>query len=147
MPNFSVAEREELRAKAWALSGQQMSNIDIAKELGIHRQTVSKLLKAERERRRELMPDEDLKAISTYESVMKESWETFKQLKAHDQLRAQNIVGFMNAIVGAQNGKNRVTGVEKPNKHTFTDEHGEPMEFTFSIQKANQANTDSIEES
>lgn len=112
MPRLSAAKREEHQKKAWSLRGQGLYNTEIAKELGVHRHTVRELLKAEGERRREVLPDEDLRAIATYEAVTREAW---RRLKSHpDDARAQNVVGYLNAILGAQNGKNRVTGAETP---------------------------------
>lgn len=114
MPRFSQVKREQNQLEAWNMSGEGLYNTEIAKKLGVHRHTVRDLIQAERDRRRELLPDEDMKALATYESVLRESW---RRLKSHpDDAKAQNVVGYLNAVLGAQNGKNKITGVEAPTR-------------------------------
>lgn len=87
----------------------------MAKDLGIHHNTVTSLMKEERQRRREIMPDEDLKAIATYEALMKEAW---RRLRSHpDEAKAQNVVGYLNVILGSQNSMNTVIEAKAPEEH------------------------------
>lgn len=140
MTRLSTAKREEYQLKAWALSGQGMYNTEIAEELGVHRHTVRDLIAAERQRRRELLPDEDVKAMAAYEAVMREAW---RRLKSHpDDAKAQNVVGYLNAILGAQNGKNSVTGAEVPARSEQTIDisyrdytTGEQLEELFALDR------------
>lgn len=141
MPRLSAARREELQLEAWGMSGQGMYATEIAKELGVHRHTVRELLRAERERKRQAFPDEDVKAASTYDAVIREAW---RRLKSHsDDAKAQNVVGYLNAILGAQNGKNDITGAKAParsdnrhvHEHDLLDLSDASEEFLAELEK------------
>jgi|ERR671938_562462 hypothetical protein len=110
--NLTKGRRLKLMGEAWHLSGEGKTHLEIAKALGINKNTVAALLAEEHERRREILPDEDLVAMATYERIIREVFERLPRFAPESS--ATNVVGLLNAALGAQNGKNRVTGAEKP---------------------------------
>ncbi len=113
-----AAKRDEYRIEVWRLSGQGLYNTEIAERIGIHRHTVAKMLEDEKQRRRELMPDEDMASIRAYEAIFRESWRRINALPI--ETNAQNAVGYLNASIGARKAIDEITGVKAPAKNEST---------------------------
>lgn len=113
---LTEAQKEELGRKAWCLSAKGLGHRQIAKEIGVNRNTVGRLLDAEREKKREEWKDEDLKSVVFYEAEIRYCHETRAKVEKKTGLQSQNISALTNAGLEARKQIDRIAGTHAPTK-------------------------------
>lgn len=115
MPTSGVklneAQLEELGAKAFEMASKSVSYARIAEILGVHRNTVRRLVNHEvGVLRRERKDGDRERAIGVYKAVQEEAWDRLGRLKDS----SQNVTGCLNVIIQAQRSIDEITGVRAP---------------------------------
>ena len=107
-------EREELGHRAVLLHADGKTYRQIARELGVNKDTVGPLLKEEYARRRAGRQEARATAIARYESIIRECSRRVKAFA--DNSSAQNVSGLLAQKRAAQERIDKITGAEAPIK-------------------------------
>ncbi len=110
--SLAVVEREHKMVEAYNMSLRGMKHTEIAKVLGVHRNTVRALIRDEEANRQIDRGDAAEKALGTYEEAIREAW---------DRLQDPNLSGYsaaalLQVIIQAQDKADAITGVKAPRK-------------------------------
>lgn len=114
IPRYGEARRKAA-GQAYAMWVRRLTMEEIAEHFDSTRQTVSKVIKEERERLRDIAGEDEAlkakeKAIATYDAVIRSSWQRLARLKD----TSLNVSGLHNNIISAQSHIDVITGVESP---------------------------------
>jgi transcriptional regulator with XRE-family HTH domain len=94
---------------------------EIARRLGVNKNTVGGLIREEHERRRASREETRAAAISRYESIIRECSRRVKAFE--DNAVAQNVTGLLNAKRAAQEERmDRIEGTEAPTRSESKNE-------------------------
>ena len=121
---LSKAKKAELGPQAVDMSARGCSTRAIACELGVNRNTVSKLIDDELAYRAEHRDNDVERHLSVYDRAQREAWEVYEAADT----RSQNKVASLNAIIAAENSKVRLTGAEQAKKLEHSGPGGGPIE-------------------
>lgn len=102
---LSAAEREQKTAETYELSVKGWTNVEIAKELGINKNTVSSYLRTERQRRAGARGHSAEESIAVYEQIKRHAWQRL------ESVRDTSLSGLLNTIVSAQGKLDVILGV------------------------------------
>lgn len=117
---LSPAAHEEAAVRAYELSLKGYKHPHIAAELGVSRNTVSLLIREERQRRRKERPECVADALAAYDEIIRASWSFLEQIKNPS---SYTVPALLNAAIHAQQRKDLINGVEAPKKREFQHRH------------------------
>ena len=110
---MTKAQRELKMAEALDLSAAGLPYTKIAERLEVSWPTARKLVEDELAKRAEHRSHDREKSIAVKERVIREAWEGYEN--THN--RSLNRTGFLNTILRAQEGIDKLTGALAPLKH------------------------------
>jgi hypothetical protein len=119
---LTQAQREDLKPQVLDLSAKGWANPKIGKHLGIHFNTVSKLLRdglAEMAEHRSIGEDRE-RAIRNYQLLVEIGWEKLEDAKLGQS--TYGLPAILNSIRAAQAEVDKLTGVHAPIKYQDVDE-------------------------
>jgi orotate phosphoribosyltransferase-like protein len=112
MPRMAAVERDEKTRLAVDMSAKGVSDSAIADALGIHRQTVKRLIEDHFASEAEHRGPGKERAIARYERVIANAWDRYERV----QDASLNVSGLLNTILTAQTRIDKITGAESPTK-------------------------------
>ena len=116
--HLTQEEREELGHRAVLLHAEGKTYREIAKEVGVHYNTVGGLIREEYDRRKASREEERSRAIAVYRALQRDAWRRLKELPTGST--AQNVTGMHNSIRLEQERIDKITGIEAPTKSERT---------------------------
>lgn len=114
---LSKAKKAELAPQAVDMSARGKSYRAIAVDLGVHRNTVEKLIDDELASRAEHRANDIERHLSVYDRAQRAAWELYDNCPDE---RAQNKAAAINAVISAENAKVKLTGAEQAAKVEHT---------------------------
>ncbi len=121
MPPFSAEDRQQKTSRCVELSVKGWNDSEIAREVGINRKTVKKLIEDEYAVRAEHRGPDKEAAIALYTKLIREGWERLEKLDDN----STNVSGVLNSIRAARERIDKIMGTEAPIKHQDVDEEVE----------------------
>ncbi len=118
MPQFSAEDRQQKTARCVELSVKGWNDSEIAREVGINRKTVKKLVEDEYAFRAEHSGPDKEASIALYRALIKEGWERLEKLDDN----STNVSGVLNSIRACRERIDKITGAEAPIKHQDVEE-------------------------
>ena len=116
--HLTPEEREAFGHEAVLLHAEGLTYRQIAREIGVHYNTVGGLIREEYERRKATRGQERSRALAVYRRRQADGWGRLKVLPTGST--AQNVTGMHNAIRQEQERIDKITGIEAPTKSEHT---------------------------
>jgi hypothetical protein len=118
---YTVAQKAEQGREAWEYSTRGYGVHRIGKEMNLAVNTVQARIKDYEKVKRDLWDKEDIRAVATYEEVIRKAWERYDKVQDH----SLNASGLLNTIITARKAIDDITGAKAPTRieqeHIVTD--------------------------
>jgi DNA-binding CsgD family transcriptional regulator len=125
-PRLTPAEVEELSPRAYALAIERNSYREIGRKLGVHENTVRRLVNLELEIRRVTHLRMVEGQIGTYDLIARDALALHRDLRAQGKDSAQNAVASLNAATTALSRIDVLAGLEAPKRSKVTQTRIDP---------------------
>lgn len=127
--HLTPEEREELGHEAVLMHARGKTYREIAKELGVNKNTVGGLIAEEYGRRRASRAEEHRRAVAAYRALQRDGWRRLAKLAENSS--SQSVSGMHSSIRSAQERIDKLFGLEAPTK----SEHKRTTTTTVDLSK------------
>jgi hypothetical protein len=121
MKAYTIAQKAEQGRVAWEYSTRGYGVHRIGREMGLAVNTVQSRIREYEKVKRDLWDKEDIRAVATYEEVIRKAWQRYDKVKDH----SLNASGLLNTIITARKAIDDITGARAPTRieqeHIVTD--------------------------